>query len=99
MKLTAAYQLCDHGLSLVPVTAEKKSQMPDFFFLHVVITIDASEGFFTATPTTQATEASLGCSECRSFWCLQGLINSTSTVIVFQLIVAIQQDKLVEFLR
>ena len=74
MKLTAAYQLCDHGLSLVPVTAEKKSQMPDFFFLHVVITIDASEGFFTATPTTQATGASLGCSECRSFWCVQGLI-------------------------
>ena len=26
MKLTAAYQLCDHGLSLVPVTAEKKKK-------------------------------------------------------------------------
>ena len=24
MKLTAAYQLCDHSSSLVPVTAEKK---------------------------------------------------------------------------
>lgn len=26
MKLTAAYQLCDHGSSLVPVTAEKKKR-------------------------------------------------------------------------
>ena len=99
MKLTAAYQLCDHGLSLVPVTAEKKSQMPDFFFLHVVITIDANEGSILHSD-----------SHYTSYWSIPGLfrmqillvstrVDSTSTTIVFQLIVAIQQDKLVEFLR